>query len=153
MWSTTWRKWVIRWLYGMGFLHLLGGLLVTWGDAKWFAAYNTQVFAALDLAGSAELQIWWLSIFGATLQAFAILFIGLVHLGNKFKLQNVWLSLILAILVWAPQDIYFSAIKNVWINVWADLLALVSLLPALIFCYWCDARVVTKGINAIADTP
>ena len=153
MCSAAWRKWVIRWLYLMGFVHLLGGVVVTWGDANWFAAYNTQVLAALDLAGSAELQIWWLSIFGATLQAFAILLIGLVHLGNKFKLQNVWLCLILAILVWAPQDIYFSAIKNVWINVWADLLALVSLLPGLIYCYWCDAKVVTKGINTIADTP
>jgi hypothetical protein len=153
MCSAAWRKWVIRWLYLMGFVHLLGGVVVTWGDENWLAAYNTQVLTALDLTESAELQIWWLSIFGATLQAFAILFIGLVHLGNKFKLQNVWLCLILAILVWAPQDIYFSAIKNVWINVWADALALVSLLPALIYCYWCDARGVMKGINAIADTP
>ncbi|MBK8187002.1 MAG: hypothetical protein IPK77_07045 [Cellvibrio sp.] len=46
--------------------------------------------------------------------------------------------IIIAIVIWAPQDIYFSAIKNIWMNVWVDLAAVICLLPPLVFLMRCD---------------
>jgi hypothetical protein len=137
-----WRLLSVRWLYLATLGHFLAGLLMALsGGSMLFSHYNQSALEtfALDTNQSAvSLQIWWLAIFGATLQAFSVLLAALIYLGNKFRERNVWLLILVAILIWAPQDIYFSAMQGIWLNVWVDLAALVSLLPPLIFLMRCD---------------
>lgn len=143
--SESWRVWCVRWLYLAAIGHFLVGLLMTWlGDSILFSSYNQialENFMLVDNQSAAALQIWWLAIFGATLQAFSILLVALIYLGNQYKDNCVWLLIIIAIVIWAPQDIYFSAIRNIWMNVWVDLAAVITLLPPLVFLMRCDRKI------------
>ena len=136
------RIWCIHWLYLAATGHFVVGLLMAWwGDSVLFNRYNQialENFILIDNSSAKELHIWWLAIFGATLQAFSILLAALVFLGNQYKDNRVWLLIIIAIVIWAPQDIYFSAMKNIWMNVWVDLAAVICLLPPLVFLMRCD---------------
>jgi hypothetical protein len=137
-----WRMLSIRWLYLAAFGHFLVGLLMTWfGDSLLFSSYNQSAlknFMLVDSQAAEAFHIWWLAIFGATLQAFSILLAALIYLGNQYKNNRVWLLIIIAIVIWAPQDIYFSAMKHIWMNVWVDLAAVITLLPPLVFLMRCD---------------
>lgn len=140
--SDFYRVWSIRWLYLAAIGHFVVGVLMTWfGDSILFESYNQSALTNFILVDSQQaeiLQIWWLAIFGATLQAFSVLLVALIYLGDQHKNYRAWLLIIVAILIWAPQDIYFSAIQNIWLNVWVDLAALITLLPPLIFLMRCD---------------
>jgi hypothetical protein len=139
------RIWCIRWLYLAAIGHFVVGLLMAWwGDSVLFSHYNQialENFILIDNSSAKELHIWWLAIFGATLQAFSILLAALVYLGSQYKDNRVWLLIIIAIVIWAPQDIYFSAMKDIWMNVWVDLAAVVTLLPPLVFLMRCDRKI------------
>lgn len=141
-----WRVWCIRWLYLAAIGHFVVGLLMTWlGDSILFSSYNQialENFILVDNPSAKELHIWWLAIFGATLQAFSVLLVALIYFGNQYKNNHVWLLIIIiAIVIWAPQDIYFSAIKHIWINVWVDLAAAITLLPPLLWLMMADRKI------------
>jgi hypothetical protein len=80
------RIWCIHWLYLAATGHFVVGLLMAWwGDSVSFNRYNQialENFILIDNSSAKELHIWWLAIFGATLQAFSILLAALVYLGN-----------------------------------------------------------------------
>ncbi len=135
--SAVLRIWCIRWLYLVVLGHFLVGLLMTWcGDSILFEAYNSSVlkkFLLIDSQAAELLQVWWIAIFGATLQAFSILLMGLIYLGNHGKNHRVWLLIVAAIIIWAPQDIYFSWVHEIRMNLWVDIIAVMVLLPPLLF--------------------
>jgi hypothetical protein len=143
--ADSWRVWCVRWLYLAAIGHFVVGLLMTWlGDSILFSGYNQialENFILTDNPSAKELHIWWLAIFGATLQAFSVLLVALIYLGNHYKNNRVWLLIIIAIVIWAPQDIYFSAMKQIWMNVWVDLAAVITLIPPLILLLRSDRKI------------
>ena len=138
------RSWLVGWLYLVALGHLVVAVGVTWlADLPWFACYHQDILAAFGLplqAEAMELQLWWIALFGATLQAFALFMLALVYLANRYGHAGIWLLLAGAILLWAPQDILISIQKNVWAHVWIDLVAVVALVPPLLVLWWLDRK-------------
>ena len=136
------RSWLVWWLYLVAIGHFVGALGVTWcADSPLFSAYQQSLLSAFGFsqdAGALELQLWWISLFGATLQAFSLFMLALMYLANRYQLASVWLTLTGVILLWAPQDIIISIQKNVWAHVWIDLAAVIALVPPLLILWWSD---------------
>jgi hypothetical protein len=127
-------------------MHLLAGLTLTWaGHSGLLDDYlNTieQAFWGADIVPVTvrTQQVWWLALFGATLQSYALYMLALVHLGNRLKSAMPWGWLIVGILLWAPQDMLVSAQARVWSHLWFDSFALLVLLPPLFWLYRHDRR-------------
>jgi hypothetical protein len=127
-------------------MHLLAGLTLTWaGHSGLLDDYlNTieQAFWGADVVPVTvrTQQVWWLALFGATLQSYALYMLALVHLGDRLKSAMPWGWLIVGILLWAPQDMLVSAQARVWSHLWFDSFALLVLLPPLFWLYRHDRR-------------
>jgi hypothetical protein len=140
------RDKVVLYLYAAGLAHCLVGLILTWaGGLGWFDGYLGLVelrFWGTELAPAPARtqQIWWLALFGATLQSYSVYMLALVHIGNRLKTPLAWGSLMAGLVLWAPQDMLLSAQKAMWLHVWLDGLALFLLLPPLIWLYGHDRR-------------
>lgn len=143
--SSVGRVWLVAWLYLIGFGHLLGALAMTWMvDWPLMADYHQVVLAGFGFTPDQQkvfaLQHWWMSLFGATLQAFAVFFIALVYVANRYRCAVVWLWLGAGILLWAPQDIYLSLVRGVWLHLWVDLAAVAAIVPPLCILWWWDRK-------------
>lgn len=143
--SSVVRPWLVVWLYLIGLGHLAAAMGMTWlMDLPLFADYHQHVLAAFGLAPVQEaalaLHSWWMSLFGATLQAFSLFFLALVHFASRYRCAAVWLWLAAGILLWAPQDIYFSLQRGVWSHLWVDLAAVGALMPPLCVLWWWDRK-------------
>ncbi|MEN0036132.1 MAG: hypothetical protein AAGC78_03655 [Cellvibrio sp.] len=140
--SASVRSWLVSWLYLVAVGHFVIALGVTWwSDASWFAAYQQSILHSFGFpqdTGTLELQLWWISLFGATLQAFSLFMLALMYLANKHRLASIWLILAGVILLWAPQDIIISIQKNVWSHAWIDLAAIIALVPTLLILWRLD---------------
>lgn len=136
------RSWLVRWLYLIALGHFVGALGVTWcADSSLFSTYQQSLLSAFGFSqhtGALELQLWWISLFGATLQAFSLFMLALMYLANRYQLASIWLTLAGVILLWAPQDIIISIQKNVWAHVWIDLVAVIALVPPLLILWRLD---------------
>lgn len=140
------RKALVVWLYSAALMHLLAGVTLAWaGHSGLLDHYlNTieQAFwgtNAVPATAHAQ-QVWWLALFGATLQSYALYMFALVHIGNRLKRAMPWGWLIAGILLWAPQDMWISAQAQVWSHLWFDSFALLVLLPPLFWLYRHDRR-------------
>ncbi|WP_130928417.1 cell division protein [Pseudomonas sp. Sample_20] len=144
--SSSLRPALVLWLYAAAITHILAGLTLTWaGDSGLLDGYLQVLelsFWGADAVPTAghEQQVWWLALFGATLQSYSLYMFALVHLGNRLKVPAVWGWLIAGILLWAPQDMWLSAQQQVWSHVWLDGFALLVLLPPLFWLYRHDCR-------------
>jgi hypothetical protein len=141
----TTRRWLVRWLYAAALMHLLVGVIMTWaGNAALFNSYHldieTSFWGAQVPAAARALQVWWFALFGATLQSYALFMWALIRLGDRHKSSTAWGWLIVAIVIWAPQDMLISWQAGIYSHLWADCFALAILLPALIWLYRHDAR-------------
>lgn len=139
------RLWLVYWLYALAFVHLIAGVLVAWFmHLPNFADYNQLVLSKFwpDAApvGALDMQIWWINLFGATLQNLAMLLMLLIYLGNRFRLAIVWGWLILGLVLWAPQDMWISAQRELWIHLWVDAAALLLMLPPLFLLLYLDRK-------------
>jgi hypothetical protein len=140
-----WRLWLVSWLYLVAFGHFLIGVAIAWFmHLPYFADYNQEVLSKFWPGSSApvgtlDLQIWWINLFGATLQNMAILMLLLIYVANRLRLPVVWGGMIAALLLWAPQDMWISARRELWLHLWADLVALLVMVPPLIVL-WCADR-------------
>jgi len=143
------RGWMIRWLLLVAAMHVLVGALLPWvADAPLFDAYHGAIEAAFwpggAPAGARDLQVWWMSLFGPTVQLMALWMIGLIVLADRLRQPQVWLWLMLGLVVWAPQDIVVSLRAACWPHVWVDLAALAVMLPPL-FWLWRHDRLVSAA--------
>jgi len=134
------RPWLVRWLYLMALVHFVGGLLLPWiASSSLFVSYHQTVLHAFwpDIISGAGrlLQIWWLGLFGVTLQTMAIFMGVLVYIADRQRLKFVWGWILIGFLLWAPQDITLSLQANAWMHVWGDVLALLLLLPPLLLLW------------------
>lgn len=139
------RSWLVGWLYLIAVGHFVVAIGLIWcADLPWFTNYHLSILQAFGFSSHAaamELQLWWIALFGATVQAFALFMLALVYLANRYRHPGVWLFLAGVILLWAPQDIFISIQKNVWTHAWVDLAAVIALVPPLVALWWLDRKV------------
>ncbi|MCC2974808.1 TIGR01777 family oxidoreductase [Massilia sp. IC2-476] len=137
------RSWTIRWLYAVAAGHVLVGALLPWfAGAQVFGGYHGGIENAFWQAGAPlearGLQVWWISLFGPTVQLMALFMIALIHLADRLRQPQVWLWMAAGLLLWAPQDILVSLRANVWPHLWIDLFALLVLVPPLLYLWQRD---------------
>ncbi|WP_460066471.1 MULTISPECIES: TIGR01777 family oxidoreductase [unclassified Pseudomonas] len=144
--SNSLRQALVLWLYAAAIVHILAGLTLTWAGHSGLLDGYLHVLElsfwgtdAVPAAGH-EQQVWWLALFGATLQSYSLYMLALVHIGNRSKAPMVWGWLMGGILLWAPQDMWLSAQQQVWSHLWLDGFALLVLLPPLIWLYRHDRK-------------
>jgi len=139
------RPWVITWMYGVVLAHLLVGILLPWiSNFSIFDWYHHSVetgFWDRDAPAAARAQqVWWMSLFGPTIQAMSLWMGALVYIGDRQRSAIVWIWLIVGVIVWAPQDMLISLRANAWIHVWIDSFAVFSILPPLIWLWRYDQK-------------
>jgi hypothetical protein len=137
------RPWLVRWIYAIAFAHFAAGIWLAWfSDSIFFDDYHQAILNQVkDLsAGAHILQVWWLSLFGATLQNLAVFMAALTFVGNKFRCSAVWVWMMLGLILWAPQDILISLQLNLWLHMWVDLAVLIVMLPPLGILWWLDCN-------------
>lgn len=135
------RRWLIRWMYLITFGHFASGVLLAWfSNLNFFDQYHQSILTRFgDLSVHAhDLQVWWLSLFGATLQNLAIFMGVLTYIGSKKNHAYVWAWMIVSLILWAPQDMLISLRIDLWLHVWIDLFALAVMLPPLAILWWLD---------------
>jgi hypothetical protein len=134
------RSRLVVWLYIVASAHLLGGVLLTWaGPSGLLDGYLTSIEHAFwtDTAppSARAQQIWWMALFGATLQSYSLYMLALVHIGSRLKSPIPWAWLMAGILLWAPQDMLISMQARMWSHLWLDTFAMLALLPPLVWLY------------------
>ncbi len=141
--AQTLRHWLIRWMYLITFGHFAAGILLAWFSSfHFFDQYHESIltrFGELSVHVHA-LQVWWLSLFGATLQNLAIFMGVLTYVGNKYRNHIVWAWMIVGLVLWAPQDMLISLQIDLWPHVWVDSIALAVMLPPLAILWWLDRK-------------
>lgn len=148
------RVGLVRWLFALAIAHLLGGVLFAWwGNLPVFENYHRsieQAFFGQDVPTAARgLQVWWLALFGATVQSYAVFMGALVYLGNRYRSRAAWGGLIAGLVLWAPQDIWISAQLGIWSHVWVDSIALIGLLLPLAWLFHYDGRPAPRATSAL----
>ncbi|QGS31814.1 DUF393 domain-containing protein (plasmid) [Cupriavidus metallidurans] len=138
------RQLAVRWMYAAAIAHLLVGAAMPWAaDATLFGTYHRIVeqsfWSGAAPAQARAQQVWWIALFGATLQCSAIWMLALVHLGNRTRHRMAWGWLLVGLLVWAPQDLLISLQAHVWPHVLVDAVALLTMIPPLLYLWRKDA--------------
>jgi hypothetical protein len=64
----------------------------------------------------------------------------LVLIADKQRNAAAWMGLIAGLLVWAPQDILISLQAQCETHVWIDGIALLSMLPPLLWLFQHDLK-------------
>jgi hypothetical protein len=144
------RKWLICWMYLLSFGHFAAGILLAWfANTQVFDHYHNSILGQInDFSATAlQLQKWWVSLFGATLQNIAIFMGILTYVASKQRSGFVWGGMIIGLVVWAPQDMLISLQINLWLHVWVDLLALALMLPPLLILWWLDRTVDCRALH------
>lgn len=120
---------------------------MTWMmDSAFFESYHQLVLGKFWPEGppvmARELHLWWLKLFGATLQFAAIFMAILIYLGDRTGRAAVWLWMMIGLMIWGPQDIYVSLQRDLWMHLWIDLFVLSSMIPPLFLLWRCDRKAV-----------
>src|SRR6187551_2671520 len=91
------RSWLVGWLYLIAVGHFVVAIGVTWcADLPWFTHYHHDILQSFGFpqhAAAMELQLWWISLFGATTQAFALFMLALLYLASRYRHSGIWLFL------------------------------------------------------------
>ncbi len=141
--SESARTWLVRWMYAAALAHLLVGLALPWiGHLPIFDAYHRGVEAAFweaaAPAAAREQQLWWIALFGATMQSLALWMAALIYFGDRYRSRLAWGMLLAGLALWAPQDMLISLRADCWAHVWMDAFALITMLPPLAWLWRLD---------------
>lgn len=139
----TVRTWAVRLTYASIAGHLLvGALLPLIANAALFDGYHhgieTAFWGAQIPAAARAQQVWWISLFGPTVQAAAVWMGALAWMGARQRSAFAWGALIAGIVLWAPQDMLISLRANCWSHVWIDSFSLLCMLPPLFCLFYID---------------
>ncbi len=140
-----------NWLLLLAWLHLAIGLAVpVIAYSALFGHYSALLQAAFwpGQALSPEtlaFQRWIVSLFGPTLASVGVVMIYLVRAGIRTGEAWPWNAILVALAVWAPGDIYISLLKDFWLHVWIDALALLAIVPPVLVL-----RAQTKQQSAVS---
>ncbi len=145
----TLRTWAVRLTYASIAGHLLvGALLPLVANAALLDGYHHGIESAfwgpvIPAAARAQ-QVWWISLFGPTVQAAAIWMGALAWIGDRQRSAFAWGALIAGIVLWAPQDMLISLRADAWIHVWIDGVAVACMLPPLVYLLCIDRARATQ---------
>ena len=139
------RIWLVRWMYAVAAAHLLVGILLPLlvGAAaldSYHHGIETHFWGDANPGAARAQQVWWLSLFGPTLQAASIWMLVLLWIADKQRNAAAWLGLIAGVVIWAPQDILISLQAQCETNVWIDAIAVLSMLPPLFWLFQHDLK-------------
>lgn len=139
------RKWLVRWMYAVVVAHLLVGILLPLvAGAALFESYHQgierQFWGDLIPAAARAQQVWWISLFGPTVQAASLWMGTLLLIADQQRNAVAWLGLLVGLVVWGPQDILISLQAHCWSHVWIDAAALLGMLPALLWLFYHDLK-------------
>ncbi|MBN3726538.1 thiol-disulfide oxidoreductase DCC family protein [Burkholderia sp. Ac-20379] len=138
------RRWVVLWLYAAALAHVLVGAVLPWlAGSSLMDGYLSGIehgfWGGAPVPTPARTQqIWWVALFGATLQCAGVWMLALVHLGNRLRQRAIWAWLLAGLLIWAPQDAWLSWQAGVMTHIAADLVALLTIAPPLVWLWWED---------------
>ena len=132
------RRTLVWWLYAAALAHFLAGVLLPiLASHPLLEGYHRSIEAGFWLQGAPaaarEQQAWWISLFGATVQCLALWMGALIYCGDRYKSSVAWGWLIIGLVLWAPQDMLISLQNNMVSHVWIDSLALLTMLPPLLW--------------------
>ncbi len=139
------RNGLVWWLYASALAHfLVGVLLPLLASHPLLEAYHQSVETGFwhqtaPLAARAQ-QVWWISLFGATVQCLALWMGALIYCGNRYKSRVAWGWLIIGLVLWAPQDMLISLQNKMVSHVWIDSAALLAMVPPLLWLWWHDRQ-------------
>jgi hypothetical protein len=139
----TRRSWAVRLTYASIAVHLAVGMLLPLiANAALFKGYHSGIehaFYGADIPAAARgHQVWWISLFGPTVQAAAVWMGALAWIGSRQRSAAAWGALIAGMVLWAPQDMWISLQMSVWPHVWIDVFALACMLPPLFYLFHVD---------------
>lgn len=139
------RTWAVRLTYiAIGAHLVVGAVLPTVANAAMFDGYHRALesfFWGADIPAQARAQqVWWISLFGPTVQAGAVWMGALAWMGDRQRNSFAWGALIAGIVLWAPQDMLISLRAECWANVWLDLFAVAGMLPPLVYLFFADRQ-------------
>lgn len=137
------RPWLVRWMYATALVHLLVGMALPWiGNLPMFDDYHRGIEAAFwgasAPAAARAQQVWWIALFGPTVQGMSLWMLALIHFGDRYRSGLAWGALIAGIVIWAPQDILISLRAGCWTHVWVDVFAVMTMLPPLAWLWLHD---------------
>ena len=143
MHAATLRTWTIRWLYVVIAAHLIVGALLPWLSSlplldTYHEGIENAFWQGAAPAPARTQQLWWMALFGATVQAAAVWMGALAWIGARQRNATAWGALIAGLLLWAPQDMLVSLRAGCWHHVWLDAFALAAMLPPLFYLYFTD---------------
>ena len=149
------RYWVVMWMYGVVLVHLIAGILLPWISASpvlemYHRIVETGFWPDAAPLAARRQQIWWLSLFGPTIQGLSIWMGVLVYIGDKQRGALAWAALTIGVVVWGPQDMLISLRADAWIHVWFDCFAMATMLPPL-FWLWRNDRGTVPSTVQIAQ--
>ncbi len=127
-----------NWLLLLAWLHLAIGLFIpAIAHSALFGHYSALLQAAfwpgqVIPPETLDFQRWIVSLFGPTLASVGVVMIYLVRAGIRSDDTWPWNAILLALAVWAPGDIYISLLKDFWLHVWIDTLALLVIVPPVL---------------------
>ncbi len=150
--TSHWRKYCIWCLYASSVAHVLVGIALPWlAPLPFLDAYHRMVemgfWTGAAPAAARTQQIWWMSLFGATIQSVGIWMAALTRLGDQHRSSFAWTALLFGVIVWAPQDMWISHQAGATLHVWVDGFALLSLLPPLVFLLLLDGSATSASQN------
>src|SRR5688500_17575305 len=107
------RKLLVQWLYATAIVHLLVGLALPWiGGLAILDDYHRHIEPAFWPEGAPAAaraqQIWWIALFGPTVQGLSLWMLALIHFGNRYRSRLAWIALVAGLALWAPQDMLIS---------------------------------------------
>lgn len=145
MHTASLRTWAVRWTYAAIAAHLIVGLLLPWAaGAALFGDYHRGIESAFWPGGAPQgaraQQLWWIALFGPTVQGAAVWMGALAWMGDRQRNAFAWGALIAGIVLWAPQDMFISLRADCWAHVWLDAFAVAAMLPPLIYLYLTDRQ-------------
>ena len=144
------RIWAVRWTYAAIVAHLVAGALLPWvAGAAVFDGYHGAIDAAFwggpAPAAARAQQLWWIGLFGPTLQSAALWMGALAWIGDRQRSTFAWGALMAGIVLWAPQDMLISLRADCWHHVWLDTFAVLAMLPPLAWLYFTDRAAAARA--------
>ncbi len=142
--ADIWRPRLVTWLSWAAVAHVILGLVAFFfSDHRWADNYHRTLADAfwpngIDFRIIKREQAWWVSLFGATLECLGIWMLALVRYAGQHRIAAIWLWLTVGLLVWAPQDMFLSWQAGVTVQLVADALALLTMVPALLLLWRWD---------------
>ena len=102
MHTDTIRKWLISWLYLLTCGHFAAGVLLAWfSNLDLFDHYHQSILMQVgnSSVSAHQLQVWWVRLFGATLQNLAIYMGVLTYVASRQRSAFVWAWMVVGLIV------------------------------------------------------